>query len=156
MSFKYCYVLDLLKIDTLFPIFKNKGNINDAINYHGITVTPTLSKIIEKILKLRENVKIIESQNQLQSGFTEDTTPLMCELIIEEFERENKDLKRPTYLAMLDGKSAFDVVVHANLIRRLYQIEISDQSLLMIQNLYHNAATCIKWNGHLSQSFLVE
>ncbi|CAG2233361.1 unnamed protein product [Mytilus edulis] len=107
MSFKYCYVPDLLKIGTLlFPIFKNKGNIKDAINYRGITVTPTLSKIIEKILKLRENVKIIESQNPLQSGFTEDTTPLMCELIIEEFERENKDLKRPTYLAMLDGKSA--------------------------------------------------
>ncbi|VDI27647.1 Hypothetical predicted protein [Mytilus galloprovincialis] len=57
---------------------------------------------------------------------------------------------------MLDGKSAFDVVVHANLIRRLYQIGISDQSLLMIQNLYQNAATCIKWNGHLSEPFLVE
>ncbi|VDI26991.1 Hypothetical predicted protein [Mytilus galloprovincialis] len=107
MSFKYCYVPDLLKIGTLlFPIFKNKGNIKDAINYRGITVTPTLSKIIEKILKLiRQNLKIIESQNPLQSGFTEDTT-LMCELIIEEFERENTDLKRPTYLAILDGKSA--------------------------------------------------
>ncbi|VDI27649.1 Hypothetical predicted protein [Mytilus galloprovincialis] len=61
MSFKYCYVPDLLKIGTLFPIFKNKGNIKDAINYRGITVTPTLSKIIEKILKLKrkcENYRI--------------------------------------------------------------------------------------------------
>ncbi|VDI39672.1 Hypothetical predicted protein, partial [Mytilus galloprovincialis] len=101
----------LLKIGTFFPIFKNKGNIKDAINYRGIIVTPTLSKIIEKILEMRKNVKIIESQNPLQSGFTEDTAPLMCELIIEEFERENKDLKRPT---------------------------------------------CIRWNGHLLEPFLVE
>jgi hypothetical protein len=46
-----------------------------------------------------------------------------------EFERESKDLKLPVYIAMLDGKSAFDVVIHANLIRRLFQIGISKQSI---------------------------
>jgi hypothetical protein len=52
------------------------------------------------------------NQNPLQKGFTENSSPLLCELLVEEFERENKDLKRPTYIAMLDAKSAFDVVVH--------------------------------------------
>jgi hypothetical protein len=28
---------------------------------------------------------------------------------LKEFERESKDLKLPVYIAMLDGKSAFDV-----------------------------------------------
>jgi CHASE2 domain-containing sensor protein len=59
------------------------------------------------------------NQNLLQKGFTENSSPLLCELLVEGFERENKDLKRTTYIAMLDAKSAFDVVVHANLIRRL-------------------------------------
>jgi hypothetical protein len=27
----------------------------------------------------------------LQKGFTENSTPLLCELFIEEFERESKD-----------------------------------------------------------------
>jgi hypothetical protein len=40
---------------------------------------------------------------------------------------------------MLDGKSAFDVVIHANLIRRIFQIGISKQSILLLQNLYQNA-----------------
>ncbi|CAG2256611.1 unnamed protein product [Mytilus edulis] len=109
------------KIGTLFPVFKNKGDARYAKNYRGITVTPIYSKIIEKIIKLRENPIILEKQNLLQRGFTENTTPLLCELIIEEFERERKDLKLPTCIALLDGKSAFDVFVHSNIMRRLDQ-----------------------------------
>ncbi|CAC5395787.1 unnamed protein product [Mytilus coruscus] len=126
VCFKFCYIPDLLKIGTLFPVFKNKGDIKNAKNYRGITITPTYSKIIEKILKERKNPKIIISQNPLQKGFTEDTSPLICELFIEEFERESKDLKLPVYIALLDGKSAFDVVVHANLIRRMFQIDFTE------------------------------
>ena len=89
--------------------------------------------IIEKIIKERENSKILLSQNPLQKGFTDNSTALLCELFIEEFERESKDSKLPVYIAMLDGKSAFDVVIHANLIRRLFQIGISKQSILLLQ-----------------------
>lgn len=120
-------------------------------------MTPTLSKIIEKILKIRENDKIILNQNPLQRGFTENSSPLLCELLVEEFERENKDLKRPTYIAMLDAKSAFDVVVHANLIRRLHQYEFSKQSILLINSLYENAVSHIKWKNQMSeQNFKIE
>jgi hypothetical protein len=48
---------------------------------------------------------------------------------------------------MLDGKSAFDVVIHSNLIRRLFQIGISKQSILLLQNLYQSAKSYIKWNA---------
>ena len=130
-TFQLHHIPDILKIGILFPVFINKGDCKNAKNYRGITVTPTLSKIIEKILKIRENGKILLNQNPLQRGFTENSSPRLCELLVEEFERENKDLKRPTYIAMLDAKSAFDVVVHANLIRRLHQYELSEQSILL-------------------------
>ncbi|XP_063431742.1 uncharacterized protein LOC134714431 [Mytilus trossulus] len=147
---------DILKIGTLFPVFKNKGDARYAKNYRGITVTPIYSKIIEKIIELRENPIILEKQNPLQRGFTENTTPLLCELIIEKFERKSKDLKLPTYIALLDGKSAFDVVVHSNLIRRLYQTGISDQSIILIDSLYKNATSCIKWGNKTSAILEIE
>ena len=151
------HIPDILKIGILFPVFKNKGDCKNAKNYRGITVTPTLSKIIEKILKIRENGKILLNQNLLQKGFTENSSPLLCELLVEEFERENKDLKRPTYIAMLDAKSAFAVVVHANLIRRLHQYELSEQSILLINSLYANAVSHIKWKNLMSeQNFKIE
>ncbi|CAG2195363.1 unnamed protein product [Mytilus edulis] len=46
-AFKTCIIPDILKVGTLSPIFKNKGNILDAKNCRGITITPTISKIIE-------------------------------------------------------------------------------------------------------------
>lgn len=116
-------------------------------------MTPIYSKII---VKLRENSKILRIQNPLQRGFRENTSPLLCELFIEEFERESKDMKLPTYLALIDSKSAFDVVVQANLIRRLYQVGFSHQSILIVQNLYRNASSCIKWNGCISTNFVIE
>jgi hypothetical protein len=60
-----------------------------------------------KILKIRENGKILLNQNPLQKGFTENSSPLLCELLVEEFERENKNLKRPTYIAILIWDTAF-------------------------------------------------
>ena len=119
----------------------------------GITVTPTFSKIMEKIIKIRENPTIMKIQNPLQRGFTENSAPLLCEFI-EEYERENKDLNSPTYIGLLDGKSAFDVVVHANMIRRLFQIGFSKQSITLINNLYTNASSCIKWKDQISKSMI--
>lgn len=51
VSFANGHIPDSMKIGTLFPVFKNKGDIKNAKNYRGITVTPTLSKIMEKIQK---------------------------------------------------------------------------------------------------------
>ena len=97
-SFRQCYLSNSLKVGTLTPIFKNKGDILNSKNYRGITITPTVSKLIETILKLRVNPRINEVQNPLQRGFTENTAPLISSLMLEEFERENKDLKNLLYL----------------------------------------------------------
>jgi hypothetical protein len=43
----------------------------------------------------------------------------------------------------------------ANLIRRLFQIGISKQSILLLPNLYQNAKSCIKWNSQISEEFFI-
>ena len=155
-SFEHCLLQDLLKIGTLTRIFKNKGLIIDAKNYRGITITPTLSKIVETIIEFLINPTILSVQNPLQRGFTEHSTPLISSLMLEEVGWENKDNRKPTIIGMLDAKSAFDVVRHANLIRKLYHYGISKQCILMIDSLYRNATTKIKWKGEFSEGFKFE
>jgi hypothetical protein len=46
------------KNSTEWKLAERQLHIKNAKNYRGITVTPTLSKIIEKILKIRENVYV--------------------------------------------------------------------------------------------------
>ena len=66
-----------------------------------------------------------------------------CALLVEEFYRNNKDLKKKerkkkkiTYVAFMDAKSAFDVVVQPNLMRKLYNSGATGHEWLVIDS--HN------------------
>ena len=50
--------------------------------------------------------------NSKERGFTQNSSPMNCSLILEEVIREHKDKRLPLYIAFLDAKSAFDVVSH--------------------------------------------
>lgn len=155
-SFQLAYIPDDLKIGSLTPIYKNKGAKNDAKNYRGITITPILSKILESVIKSRIQPDIERIQNHQQRGFTKGASPLYSALIMEELHRENMDNKENTFFILLDAKSAFDVVRHTNLVRKLYHIGISHQNILLIDNLYRGATTYVKWNGTKSAEFHIE
>lgn len=64
---------------------------------------------------------------------------------------ENKDLQRSADIAILDRKSAINMVVNSKL--ENFQIGISDKSLI-IQNLYKNTETCINRKWQISEYFL--
>jgi hypothetical protein len=152
-SYEHCHVSDILKIGELTPIFKNKGDILNSNKNRGISITPTISKIIETILKFRINPYISDVKNLFERGFTENTVPLISSLLLEEYERENTDLNKPTVFGILDAKSAFDVICHSYLIRKLYHMGISKQAILMTDNLYKNDVSKINWKRQSSEPF---
>ena len=143
-----------LKQGILNPIFKNKGSHKDSQNYRGITITPVLTRLLEVILKNRIKPILLEKQNPLQRGFTENSSPMNCALLVEEFYRNNKDLKKPTYMAFLDAKAAFDVVVHPNLMRKLYNSGVTGRERLLIDSLHQDSLTSIKWLGELLPTYV--
>ena len=64
----------------------------------------------------------------MQRGFTKNSSPTNCALILEEYIRENKDQKKDSFIAFLDTKAAFDVVNDASLIRKLFHIGVEGVS----------------------------
>ena len=149
-------VPDSLKIGTLTPVFKKKGQKSESRNYRGITVLPILGKLLELIIRNRLRDIIDPKQNGLQRGFTSSSSPLNCALIIEEFIRENLDKRINTYIALLDAKAAFDVVDHESLFRKLYNAGVNGKLWNIIYNLHSNAVSAVKWEGGLSKTFPVE
>ena len=137
-------------------MFKNKEENINVNNYHGITVLPVVYKIIDSILKLRIRKKSYPIQCTLQRGFTEKLAPLNATFILEEARRESWDDNNPFIIVMLVAKSAFDVVVHKNMLRKLYHIGIDDNDWTIINSMYTNAKTSIKWKGYISESFNIE
>jgi hypothetical protein len=73
------------------PLFLNTGNNVPIFKLSGIWPFAKLT-LINFCRKIRENPTIMKIQNPLQRGFTENSAPLLCEVFIEEYERENKDL----------------------------------------------------------------
>ena len=149
-------VTEALAIGTLTPVFKNKGSSTDARNYRGITILPTITKIIETLLRDRVQPLIEAQQNSLQRGFTKHSSPMNCSLIVEETIREYKDLRKPVYIAFLDAKSAFDVVSHVSLLRKLFHAGVEGVSWSLIHSLHAEAESTVKWNGAYSEVFKVD
>ena len=145
-----------MKLGILNPIYKNKGNAKESQNYRGITITPVLTRLLEAVLKSRIKSTLQEKQNWYQRGFTENSSPMNCALLVEEFYRNNKDLNKPTYMAFIDAKSAFDVVVHPNLMRKLYKAGVEPTEWLVINSLHEESVTSMKWRGETSESFVNE
>ena len=146
---------DSLKLGVLTPVFKRKGSNLDAKNYRVITVTPILSKVLESVLRERIKPIIAKNQNNLQRGFTKGSSPMNCSLILEESIRENKDNNLPTYIAFLDAKSAFDVVNHASLMRKLFHMGVDGQAWNLIDSIHTRAETMVKWGGQFSDKFAI-
>ena len=153
--FEHQKIPEMLKTGLLTPIYKNKGDKKDSKNYRGITVLPILLKVIEYIL--REDLKevVLPVQSPLQRGFTENSSPLNAAFLLEEFYRESKDLNKPVYIAFLDAKSAFDVVVREILMRKVYLYGINPASWQLIDDLHLNSYSVINWNNESSEKFEV-
>ena len=73
-----------MKLDILNPIFKNKGSSKESQNYRGITITLILNRLLEAILKFRIKSVLSDCQNPLQRGFTKNSSPMNCALLMEE------------------------------------------------------------------------
>ena len=54
----------------------------------------------------------------------------------------------------MDVKSAFDVVVHENLMRKLYHNGVGGLNWLLINSLHQESLTSVKWQGQLSESYV--
>ena len=148
-------VPDVLKLGTLSPVFKKKGQKSISKNYRGITVLPVIGKLLELIVRNILRSILDPQQNPMQRGFTAGSSPLNCALLIEEYVRECMDNNCQSFVALLDAKSAFDVVRHHNLFRKLYLSGVEGRLWNVIYSLHNNIVSAIKWEGQMSTPFKV-
>ena len=65
-------------------------------------------------------------------------------MLVEETYRENADNTNECQLVLLDAKSAFDVVIHSHLIRRVYHAGIQDKHWSLINSMHQKASSSVK------------
>jgi len=93
----------------VIPVHKN-GDINNPVNYRGISLLNTgykiYSKIIAKRLTVIAEALLIEEQN----GFRKGRLCMDCIFSASEIIEKHREINIPTYIAFIDFKKAFDSV----------------------------------------------
>ena len=154
--YRFGQVMESMKTGVLTPVYKKKGSATDVKNCRGITILPTLTKILETVLKETVRPAVENHQNNLQRGFTQNSSPINSSLILEELIREAKDLRKPLYIAFLDVKAAFDVVSHASLLRKLFYIGVEGPEWSLIHSMHVGAKSVVKWEGTTSDTLQIQ
>ena len=117
------------------PIFKT-GNKNSVNNYRFISLLPSLSKILEKLIKIRF-VKFFDKYNILydyQYGFREEHSVLHLLLDVTSFGYDSIQNTGNIAMLLMDLRKAFDTVSHNILLQKLYHYGIRGPAHKLIES----------------------
>ena len=121
---------DEWKIAKIVPIYK-KGSKNEGTNYRPVSLLPTLSKIIEKVVD-KQIRDFLESNNLIYSnqyGFRKGHETQHALLKFNNLICEGRSKKLTTIAIFADLKKAFDTVDHSILLDKIDHLGIDNKWL---------------------------
>ena len=101
-----------LKAGVLTPVLKAGKDKQLPSNYRGITVTTTISTIIESIIKERIEPQLVQKQSRLQRGFTQNSSSLNTAFLVTQATEHYKEQRDTLTLLTLDAQKALDKLNH--------------------------------------------
>ena len=139
------------KTAKITPLHK-KGSKLDPGNYRPISILPSISKIMEKIIfeqvekYLTEKKLIYEYQSGFRSSHSTDT----CLLYLHDRIKHEVDSGKYCGMVMLDLQKAFDTVNHDIMIDKLKAIGFDGTSVSWMQSYLEGRVQMVEVNGSLS------
>ena len=147
----------ILKKAVIVPIYKS-GNKKLTTNYRPIALTTSITKLVEKCIKLRlnsfiEKYKIISTN---QFGFRENlgTEKALCKLT--EYVNKCFNEGKKALGVFLDLSKAFDTVSHRILLERLENIGIRGVSLQLFKTYLSNRSQQVRLGDIYSRPLAAE
>lgn len=147
---------EIFKTATIIPLYK-QGDKKSTNNYRPIALTSTISKLLEKCIKLRmlsflEKNKLL-NENQFafrENSSTENALCRVTETILRKLDQGKKVIG-----IFLDLQKAFDTVAHQILLKRLNCMGIRGTPNNLIKS-YLERKQCTKIINEVSEEMEVE
>ena len=149
------YFPDIWGDGFIVPLHK-KGSIENVENYRGITLLSVVGKLFTSILNARLNSWAeqyhiyIEAQSGFRKGMSTVDNCFVLQSLISHCLNTNKKL----YAAFVDFKKAFDYVVRDVLWYKLIKAGVRGKILNVIQAMYNNIKSRVKFDNELSNDFV--
>ncbi|OMJ22903.1 putative RNA-directed DNA polymerase from transposon BS [Smittium culicis] len=137
----------------VIPIPK-KGDIRDPNNYRGISLIPTLSKVLSKIIarrlcKIDNKYSILAKE---QAGFRTREECVAQATTLYEVVRRRKISGLSTWIGFIDFAKAYDRVPHEALLRKIKTAGIGGKLYRVIEALYRSPKMCVRVGDRLSKT----
>ncbi|OMJ27742.1 LINE-1 reverse transcriptase-like protein [Smittium culicis] len=135
------------------PIHK-KGDKRDPNNYRGISLIPTLAKIVSKIVARR--LCAIDNKHDIlakeQAGFRTREECVAQATALYEVVRRRKISGLSTWIGFIDFAKAYDRVPHEALLRKIKTAGIGGKLYRVIEALYRSPKMCVRVGDRLSKT----
>ena len=142
----------IMKEGVLSPIEKKGKDKFIADNHRGITVLAILQKVLEQVYATRLCEILDPSQNEMQRGFTSESSSINAALLVSEAHNECADNKKTLYFTTLALQKHLT----------WFFINLYSESCIWMGlevtccSCYRNAETKIKWKGQYSKPITIK
>jgi hypothetical protein len=142
---------DQLKIAKVIPIYK-KGEKTLIENYRPISILPTVSKIIEKVIfkQIHQHFQSNDLYHASQYGFRESHSTELAVLEIIDRIVYSMDAGNVPINIFMDMSKAFDTINHKILIEKLKHYGFHGKQLQLIINYFTNRKQYVEIDGNKS------
>ena len=153
LSFSEDVFPNFMKNVKVIPLFKT-GSKSELSNYRPISLLPSLSKVVEKLIYsrliyyLNKNSILRHYQCGFRSGLS--TSHALLDVVTATYDNINKMLYTGTLLIFIDYKKAFDTVCHKILLSKLERYEIRGPAFNLISSYLNHRTQCVSINDSLS------
>lgn len=157
------HIINVCIEKSIFPTGWKEGRVvpvpkidspQDLKDLRPITILPTLSKILERIIEtqLRDHIAVNDILPSTQSGFRPGFSCGTALLSITDDIITEIDNKNSGVLILLDYSKAFDTISHEILLSILHYIGLSFQAIELIKNYLADRSQKVILEGEMSNS----
>ena len=139
----------------ILPFYKGKGQRTDCQNYRGITLLSVPGKVYAHVLLNRIQAHLQQLRRIEQSGFTPHRSTTDRISTLNMILQTRHEYRKPSWVAYVDFRSAFDSVDRDSLWLLLRSKGIPEKILILLEDLYSNTLSCVRVDGELSPWFKI-
>ena len=150
------YIPAALKHSIIIPLYKGKQKPKMNLNsYRGISLTPTINKVLEKLILTRLNpwLRARDFPPPLQQAGRKGTNCVGLAYAVKEAIQHMTFQSSKVYGCFLDIQSAYDVVNWNSLLYKMAKIGICDKMWHFFKSWLEGSTSQIQVHGQLSSAF---
>ena len=157
LSFNQKTIPDEWRMADVIPIYKGNGSKYDVGNYRPISLTSTISKVMESIIysNIVNHCNKFNIINAEQHGFRDKRSTCTNLLELLNDLTYNIDIGNAVDLITIDFAKAFDSINHNELLVKLHSYGIIGKTLCWIKEFLNNRSFCVKLNNTKSNNLPV-